>query len=131
MERKWVARTMCPGERKTNREKATLTDLTLEALVNVDRRGSTVEVGSKTNDEETKVFAIAKILYYKIIRAAVLFWKHDKIFPRFLAERDESFYIHSIDPLDRKGMNHSIDSLDSIDSFVKFQTNWYNTNSYM
>jgi hypothetical protein len=58
----------------------------------VDRRGSTVEVGSKTNDEETKVFAIAKILYYKIIRAAVRFWKHDKIFPRFLAERDESYH---------------------------------------
>jgi hypothetical protein len=50
-----------------------------------------VEVGSKTNDEEMKVFAIAKILYYNIIRAAVWFWKHDKIFPRFLAERDESF----------------------------------------
>jgi hypothetical protein len=58
----------------------------------VDRRGSTVEVGSKTNNEETKVFTIAKILYYKIIRAAVRFWKHDKIFPRFLAERDESYH---------------------------------------
>jgi hypothetical protein len=64
----------------------------LSPLTLVDRRGSTVEVGSKTNDEETKVFAIAKILYYKIIRAAVRFWKHDKIFPRFLAERDESYH---------------------------------------
>ncbi len=51
-----------------------------------------MEVGCKTNDEETKVFAIAKILYYKIIRAAFRFWKHDKIFPRFLAERDESYH---------------------------------------
>ena len=38
-------------------------------MFTVDRRGSTVEVGSKTNDEETKVFAIAKILYYKIIKS--------------------------------------------------------------
>ena len=51
-----------------------------------------MEVGSKTNDEETKVFVIAKILYYKIIRAAVRFWKHDKIFPKFLAERGESYH---------------------------------------
>ena len=64
----------------------------VQRLLLLDRRGSTVEVGSKTNDEETKVFAIAKILYYKIIRAAVRFWKHDKIFPKFLAERGESYH---------------------------------------
>ena len=61
-----------------------------------------MEVGSKTNDEETKVFAIAKILYYKIIRAAVWFWKHDKIFPRFLVER----------------VNHTIDSFDRSTGFI-------------
>ena len=51
-----------------------------------------MEVGSKTNDEETKVFAIAKILYYKInyniIRAAVRFCMSENIVGKLSLARE-------------------------------------------